>query len=473
MLSHFAKNGKEKKEELGIIDHDIEKGDHLIRWTHVALWPVQIHAICLATKEESVTLIDFGLTSSSRKKQEELNVEENEIVVDDDDNLMDAEDNIIKKKEHKENNDNEQDNFRMMLDPEDIALNNAIEDNRKEIKGAQRIEIRVITEKKELQKWRKVEYGKKLGKKFWNFFQNNDNNASVDNDDNKDEQGRIDETVNTDTTDGQNISSNRKKQAWWKRKDKVTVDKKNAQQTKQEISEAENDDDDRKKILQLLLGDEKEEVADDHNQTNNNNNEAKVASINEGNDGVDSDVHGHDQDDKIIIPPSDPATIVLARVRYLLNNPQILPPHNVFNSNSECIAVWCKTGRWSTIQAAIFLHATAASNFKSAVSLSALAATATATTTTTMTAPAWGPLGWMGLTTTTTSTATVGWLSLHPWVVPLLAGYGVVAVGAPIVLLMQARKRWEKTTQLLTDGFWGCAESDIYIEAIQSWSNIR
>ena len=173
------------------------------------------------------------------------------------------------------------------------------------------------------------------------------------------------------------------------------------------------------------------------------------------------------------LPKSDPTIIVLARVRYLLTNPQVLPPHNVFHSNSECIAVWCKTGRWSTLQASIFLHSTAAGNLKSAVTLAATAATATTTVSTTSTAPAWGIAGWLGLTTTSTSTATVGFLSLHPWLVPLLAGYGIVAVGTPVVLLMKAKKRWEEVTQTLTDGFWEWADSDIYVEAIQSWSDLK
>ena len=124
------------------------------------------------------------------------------------------------------------------------------------------------------------------------------------------------------------------------------------------------------------------------------------------------------------------------------------------------------------MQASILLHSTAAGNLKSAITLAGVAATATTTTTTTTTVPAWGIAGWLGFTTTSTTTTTVGFLSLHPWLIPVLAGYGIVAVGTPMVLLHQARKRWEEITQKLTDGFWDWADSDVYVEAIQSWSGL-
>merc|ERR1712129_292953 len=65
------------------------------------------------------------------------------------------------------------------------------------------------------------------------------------------------------------------------------------------------------------------------------------------------------------LPNSDFAKLVLARVQFLVENEDVaLPKYHVFYSNSECIAVWCKTGRWSTLQAAVFLHSTAVGNAK-------------------------------------------------------------------------------------------------------------
>merc|ERR1712194_238981 len=99
------------------------------------------------------------------------------------------------------------------------------------------------------------------------------------------------------------------------------------------------------------------------------------------------------------LPKSDPVKLVLARVRFLLSyEKEALPAYHVFTSNSECIAVWCKTGRWSTLQASIFLHSTAAGQLKSAATL----ATVVGTTTVTQVVSAGGVAGWFGMTTTTT-----------------------------------------------------------------------
>jgi hypothetical protein len=65
------------------------------------------------------------------------------------------------------------------------------------------------------------------------------------------------------------------------------------------------------------------------------------------------------------LPKSDHRSIVLARVRFILaeqdkkESESCLPPYHIFYSNSECIAVWCKTGKFCTLQAAVFLHSTA------------------------------------------------------------------------------------------------------------------
>jgi len=166
-----------------------------------------------------------------------------------------------------------------------------------------------------------------------------------------------------------------------------------------------------------------------------------------------------------MLPKSDPTYLVLSRVRYLLTNPKELPPHHILFSNSECIAVFCKTGRWSTLQASIFLYSSAAGNLKTAILSSAGVVGAT----TTVTVPATGIAGWFGMTTT----ATVSLVSVQPWLIPVLAGYGLIAVGTPIILALRAKDKWERATKHLTDGFWGSAESDVYVEAIKSWSNLE
>ena len=57
---------------------------------------------------------------------------------------------------------------------------------------------------------------------------------------------------------------------------------------------------------------------------------------------------------------SDPVGLVLARVNFILQHPEQLPDYHVVHANCECVAFWCKTGSWSTLQASSFLELTAA-----------------------------------------------------------------------------------------------------------------
>ena len=134
---------------------------------------------------------------------------------------------------------------------------------------------------------------------------------------------------------------------------------------------------------------------------------------------------------------SDPAKIVLARVRFLLENEDdVLPAYHVFNSNSECIAVWCKTGRWSSLQSDVFWYTTAIGNAKS----------------TTL----------MGLSLAAT----------QPWLIPALPVAAVAAIGTPYLVLHQSKKKCEEATKQLTDGFWAQANAEVYVEAIETWSGL-
>jgi len=42
----------------------------------------------------------------------------------------------------------------------------------------------------------------------------------------------------------------------------------------------------------------------------------------------------------------DYAAAVRRRVGFLLRNPHIIPTYSLVECNCECIAMWCKTGRW-------------------------------------------------------------------------------------------------------------------------------
>ncbi|KAL3943617.1 MAG: hypothetical protein SGBAC_002326 [Bacillariaceae sp.] len=367
----FGKKTKDT-EYAEVFEHGIQKGDHLIRWTHIVIWPVQVHAICIGACHDSLTLVDFGLTANKQP-----------------DNSID-----------KYSAENEPDNMTVpleeMVDQQDKALIKAAEENRSQMRGPERITILTLTDEKEIKQWKKVEYGEEVSKKknrWWFWKSNDDDKKSTENEEKK-----------------------------------------------------ERDD----KSLEQDQDTEKDDNATNGTSPTKANGPASPKS--------------HQPSPVPKLPKSDPTNIVLTRVRYLLMNPEVLPPHHILFSNSECIAVWVKTGRWSTLQASIFLQATTIGNIKNTATITATLAAAT----TTVTAPASGVMGWLGFTTTTQ----VGLLAAQPWLIPILAGYGIVAIGTPMIVLKKCKEQWKVATQDLTEGFWEWADSDVYVEAIKSWSSI-
>jgi len=162
---------------------------------------------------------------------------------------------------------------------------------------------------------------------------------------------------------------------------------------------------------------------------------------------------------------SDPVGLVLARVNFIMQHPDQLPDYHVVHANCECVAFWCKTGHWSTLQASSFLELTAAGQAKQSATLAATAAGATAN----VTVPAAGIWGsWFGFTTTTS----VSWLSLHPMAIPGLACYAAVTIGVPAIMYATANKVWKETSQRLSDTFWESAREnpEIFAECITHWS---
>ena len=138
---------------------------------------------------------------------------------------------------------------------------------------------------------------------------------------------------------------------------------------------------------------------------------------------------------------SDPAKIVLARVNFLLesekNGTDVLPPYHVFNSNSECIAVFCKTGVWSSLQGDVFWGTTIIGNAKSSAV--------------------------MGLSVAAT----------QPWLIPAIPIAAAAAIGAPYFVLNKNRKKCEEFTSELNEQFWSQASPDVFVEAIHVWSNLK
>lgn len=117
--------------------------------------------------------------------------------------------------------------------------------------------------------------------------------------------------------------------------------------------------------------------------------------------------------------PTSPPEIVRCRVEFLLKHPQFIPSYSLVESNCECVAVWCKTGRWTTLQAEHWLGTT---NFGSRLAIAGLTV---AQLTSTIAVPGVGLLLAAGLATEVAS----GLWSSH------------------------AKRTWEEQTRLLNDAF--------------------
>ena len=176
------------------------------------------------------------------------------------------------------------------------------------------------------------------------------------------------------------------------------------------------------------------------------------------------------------LPSSDPSKLVLARLRFLLENgeeafppptkdqleeknnlPTLLPPHHLLYANSECIAVWVKTGHWSTLQGSVFLHSSTVGNVKQTATLAMYLGAQTATV------PASGLWGWLGGTTT------VSLFAAQPWVVPALIGGGMVYIGLPTMFLWKAKGKWSDTETKLNEAFWSWVDNDTIVALVQNW----
>jgi hypothetical protein len=162
----------------------------------------------------------------------------------------------------------------------------------------------------------------------------------------------------------------------------------------------------------------------------------------------------------------DPPGVVQARVRFLQEHSATLldMPYHWAHSNCEAAAVWCKTGSWCTLQAQSLLAYTAARQAESAVVLAGTAAATQVSVTT----PAAGFWGWMGYTTTTQ----VPLLVSQPYLIGVLAAYGVLTVGVPAAMILKAKSEWKQTTVRLNDAFWGTAaleRPEVFVEYINCY----
>ena len=169
---------------------------------------------------------------------------------------------------------------------------------------------------------------------------------------------------------------------------------------------------------------------------------------------------------------ANPVGLVRSRVQFLCDcssaandddnddKANVLPPYHAIHANGECVAVWCRTGTWATLQVTSWLVAAAACLVKSTVTLSS------ATAATQVTVPAAGLWGWLGYTTQ------VSLLSTQPWILPALAAYGTMTIGGPALWLALSQRKARQITEQLNNAFWEAAieRPEIFVEAILQWS---
>lgn len=129
--------------------------------------------------------------------------------------------------------------------------------------------------------------------------------------------------------------------------------------------------------------------------------------------------------------------LVLARVDFLVKNPDVLPKYELLEANCECVAVWCKTGVWATTQVASVLLDAAVKKAGVAIAATGIAAALP------ITIPAEGLLGVAGFTTQ------VSLLTVAPWI-PIV---GVLAVGATALLLQSSNNKWRDRTDFLNERY--------------------
>ena len=371
--------------EEGIHDHGFEPGDHIIRWELIPIaWPIQIHGIVLEAGKNCVIIADFGMTAQVDGKA--VRILEQDDTGDKNNEILQGAWSSFRPKEK------------------------------------QRLNVKVLTEKSELRKWTKVNYGRNLfdfpssGTKFGHLTKwfrrtpksSNDSHlvsessATIGND-------WLEEAMQCHDLDfcGEN---GQHPGAPVMPPPVFSID--NIAQ-----NETIPTQDSLLRATIEVMHDIDQEVRD--LDTNSHSINAKSETL-----------------DKL--PKSDPTKIVLARTNFLLDfGEEVLPPYHIFHSNSECIAVWCKTGRWSTLQAAIFLHSTAIGNAKSA------------------------------------TVVTIGVAATHMLLLPVLAVGGIAMITAPWIILKRSKEKWEAATNQLNDAFWAWAEPEVFVAAIESWSGLQ
>ena len=143
--------------------------------------------------------------------------------------------------------------------------------------------------------------------------------------------------------------------------------------------------------------------------------------------------------------------LVLARARHLLECPGCLPAWHGMAANSECAAVWCRIGRFVTLQASSILEVLFVGQAGAAAAGGAIASNVM------LWAPmqgAWGAAGWYWYVPLSVA---------YPVLVPLLVAFGLASL-LPLEILRRYRRVWRRHTVALNGDFWDAAGEEVRAE---------
>ena len=408
MNNILDKAGKFKQLDYTRFEHQFQAGDHIYKWEMLVyppvIYPIQIHGIVLEAGSNCIIVADFGLTGYSRKNGQEFH--------------------------HADQDDH---NFRVMsafrkLRPNDVT---------------QRIHIVTLTDQKEIRKWFKAGYDEesllarakkstgghhldltKVTKVFAKIKTKGGGTKKEDLEQGESIQGSDskEETTLT-TTDAENTNDGTESgpgntsptASAEKIRESISKGSKAAAKTMSRGTKAVSTLFKRSTSKSTGVDNDDNDISESHTEEEPTN----------------------EEEDKLKkLPQADPKEIVLARANFVLEHMEVLPSYHVFFSNSECIAVWCKTGRWSTLQTSVWCSTNSVAAFKSS------------------------------------AITTIGVAAANPLLAPVIAIGGLVWVSAPMVLLQKSQVKWEEATEKMTRLFWEWAPPVVYVSAVENWTTV-
>jgi len=376
----------------GLDNHGFQPGDHIIRWEMLpVLYPIQIHGIVLEAGKNCVIIADFGLASYDNQRASGGGTTEALSSLSEDEDANDSHDVIMQAWEK--------------IKP----------------KEKKRLNVIVVTDPREIRKWSKINYGDQVEKDKGSSHNPVGFLTSLLPGSKKKDQDTIAEEEDGSSSDEDDKSDGKSSKV----PDQLTCA--DVQQTESTTNNEEED------VKEDYIEGAPDWFQPSYRPRKRSGSSSSPMPISDGQSVFSIDKPEAKETE---LPKSDSAKLVLARTNFILEHEDLLPPYHVFYSNSECIAVWCKTGRWSTLQAAVYLVSSSIGYGKTATML------------------------------------TISVAAAHAILIPALAVGGLAVVGAPLLFLRKSQDKWDKTTMSLTESFWAYAEPEVYVEAIEYWARM-